>query len=301
MGVWTSRPTRSTPCCAGRGGRRRSVRARVLRQRGPARGQRRRAVVGAGRARVRRRQHPCRVRRWGAGPRRARHRRGGVRGRRMPAADAAGLARHLRVRSSPATGRTSRRTAGCRAWRPAATRWRSPSPSPTPAPTATASRPPPPRRRRLAPARDQVLHLRRRRRRPHARRRPHRRRRARPGAGELSLFVVDTDAPGPQPRADPGRAGRAREAVHPLLRRRRGRRRTGSSGASGGGLRPLFDGLNPERILSAALLNGIGRYALGKARGLRPRPPGVGHADRRAPGHRPPAGRGGQSTSSWPG
>ena len=36
-------------------------------------------------------------------------------------------------------------------------------------------------------------------------------------------------------------------------------------GTEGDGLKQLFFGLNPERIMSAALANGIGRYALGKA------------------------------------
>jgi alkylation response protein AidB-like acyl-CoA dehydrogenase len=36
-------------------------------------------------------------------------------------------------------------------------------------------------------------------------------------------------------------------------------------GTEGDGLRQVFMGLNPERIMSAALANGIGRYALGKA------------------------------------
>jgi alkylation response protein AidB-like acyl-CoA dehydrogenase len=36
-------------------------------------------------------------------------------------------------------------------------------------------------------------------------------------------------------------------------------------GVEGDGLRMLFQGLNPERILGAALLNGIGRYALERA------------------------------------
>jgi alkylation response protein AidB-like acyl-CoA dehydrogenase len=37
-------------------------------------------------------------------------------------------------------------------------------------------------------------------------------------------------------------------------------------GAAGNGLRQVFAGLNPERILAAAICNGVGRYALGKAR-----------------------------------
>lgn len=36
-------------------------------------------------------------------------------------------------------------------------------------------------------------------------------------------------------------------------------------GAAGNGLRQVFDGLNPERILVGALSGGIGRYAIGKA------------------------------------
>lgn len=36
-------------------------------------------------------------------------------------------------------------------------------------------------------------------------------------------------------------------------------------GTAGNGLRQVFDGLNPERILVGALCSGIGRYAIGKA------------------------------------
>ena len=36
-------------------------------------------------------------------------------------------------------------------------------------------------------------------------------------------------------------------------------------GVAGNGLRQVFDGLNPERILVGALCGGIGRYAVGKA------------------------------------
>jgi alkylation response protein AidB-like acyl-CoA dehydrogenase len=84
------------------------------------------------------------------------------------------------------------------------------------------------------------------------------------GRGQLSLFIVDTDAPGLEKQPIPV------EIVSPdkqytlffdgvevgpdrLL------------GSEGGGLRPLFAGLNPERILSAALCNGIGRFALERA------------------------------------
>ncbi len=86
----------------------------------------------------------------------------------------------------------------------------------------------------------------------------------RTGRAELSLFVVDTDARG---------LTRQRIPVEVVSTERQftlwfddvevGPDRL--VGTEGGGLRPLFDGLNPERILSAALLNGIGRYALAKA------------------------------------
>jgi alkylation response protein AidB-like acyl-CoA dehydrogenase len=86
----------------------------------------------------------------------------------------------------------------------------------------------------------------------------------RTGRGRLSLFIVDSDAPGL------GKQLMSVEVVIPekqfvlffddvevspdrLL------------GPEGDGLRLLFRGLNPERILGAALLNGIGRYALDRA------------------------------------
>jgi alkylation response protein AidB-like acyl-CoA dehydrogenase len=86
----------------------------------------------------------------------------------------------------------------------------------------------------------------------------------RTGRGELSLFVVDTDAPG---------LTRQHIPVELLATERQftlwfddvevGPDRL--VGPEGGGLHPLFLGLNPERVLSAALLNGIGRYALQRA------------------------------------
>ncbi|HZQ56727.1 MAG TPA: acyl-CoA dehydrogenase family protein [Acidimicrobiales bacterium] len=86
----------------------------------------------------------------------------------------------------------------------------------------------------------------------------------RTGRAELSLFVVDSDA---------GGLTRQRIPVEILSTERQFTLwfddvRVSPDrlvGAEGGGLRPLFDGLNPERVLSAALLNGIGRYALAKA------------------------------------
>ena len=121
-----------------------------------------------------------------------------------------------------------------------------------------------PRRRRLPPAGPQVLHLRGRRGRrraggqPHrgrrghrpgpalALRRRHRRPRARTGtpielhinAPEKQFFLFFDDVGSPADR---------------LL------------GDEGDGLRQVFNGLNPERIIGAAAGNGIARYALAKA------------------------------------
>jgi len=82
--------------------------------------------------------------------------------------------------------------------------------------------------------------------------------------GGLSLFVVPTDAPGltlqPIPTAlvSPDRQftvflGDVEVGEDALI------------GAAGQGFRQVFAGLNPERILAAALCNGVGRYAIAKA------------------------------------
>ena len=57
-------------------------------------------------------------------------------------------------------------------------------------------------------------------------------------------------------------------------------------------------GLNPERIMSASICTGIGRYALDRAVGVRARARGVGRADRHAPGRRAPARATPRSSSS---
>lgn len=86
----------------------------------------------------------------------------------------------------------------------------------------------------------------------------------RTGRGRLSLFVVDTDSPGL------GRDIIDMQILEPEKQYTLyfddvevGADRL--IGAEGEGLRPLFEGLNPERILTAALVNGIARYALDKA------------------------------------
>ncbi len=86
----------------------------------------------------------------------------------------------------------------------------------------------------------------------------------RTGRGRLSLFVVDTDAP-----------GLTREKIEMEILEPETQYtlffddvEVGPDrliGVEGEGLRPLFAGLNPERILTAAIANGIGRYALDKA------------------------------------
>jgi len=84
------------------------------------------------------------------------------------------------------------------------------------------------------------------------------------GRSSLSLFVVPTDAPGLTLRpiqtalVSPDRQftvflDQVRIGDDALI------------GAAGEGFRQVFAGLNPERILAAALCNGIGRYAIGKA------------------------------------
>jgi alkylation response protein AidB-like acyl-CoA dehydrogenase len=84
------------------------------------------------------------------------------------------------------------------------------------------------------------------------------------GRSRLSLFIVPIDAPGltlqPIPTAlvSPDRQftvflDDVRVGQDTLI------------GTAGEGLRQVFAGLNPERILAAALCNGIGRYAITKA------------------------------------
>jgi alkylation response protein AidB-like acyl-CoA dehydrogenase len=84
------------------------------------------------------------------------------------------------------------------------------------------------------------------------------------GKAELSLFIVDADAPGLERSLIPV------EIVAPEKQFtlffdgvRIGADRL--VGTEGNGLRQVFVGLNPERIMTAAISNGIGRYALGKA------------------------------------
>ncbi|MEU1953442.1 acyl-CoA dehydrogenase family protein [Nocardia rhamnosiphila] len=85
------------------------------------------------------------------------------------------------------------------------------------------------------------------------------------GRGALTLFIVD----------DPDIDGLTRQRIPTALRAPERQftlffddvRLPADSvvGTIGKGLRPLFDGLNPERVLSAVICTGIGKYALDKA------------------------------------
>jgi alkylation response protein AidB-like acyl-CoA dehydrogenase len=87
---------------------------------------------------------------------------------------------------------------------------------------------------------------------------------SRPARARLSLFVVDTDAPGldrtpiPVEVAIPEKQFQLffTDVEVPADR---------LVGAEGDGLRQVFYGLNPERILSASICTGIGQYALARA------------------------------------
>src|SRR4051794_27160746 len=90
--------------------------------------------------------------------------------------------------------------------------------------------------------------------------------RDRPDRAHLSLFVVDTDAPGLDRTAIPVEISIPEKQFQlffddvevPADR---------LVGVEGDGLRQLFFGLNPERILSASICTGIGQYALERAAG----------------------------------
>jgi alkylation response protein AidB-like acyl-CoA dehydrogenase len=84
------------------------------------------------------------------------------------------------------------------------------------------------------------------------------------GRAQLSLFVVDTDAPGLTKQLIPVEIV-APEKQYILFFDGVKLERDRLIGKEGEGLRAVFAGLNPERIIIAAIANGIGRYALSKA------------------------------------
>lgn len=81
------------------------------------------------------------------------------------------------------------------------------------------------------------------------------------GRGELSLFIVDSNAPGLERTVIPVEIVAA-EKQFTLFFDDVTVPAENLVGTEGAGLKQVFAGLNPERILVAALENGIGRYAL---------------------------------------
>ncbi|MSW96337.1 MAG: acyl-CoA dehydrogenase, partial [Actinobacteria bacterium] len=84
------------------------------------------------------------------------------------------------------------------------------------------------------------------------------------GRGSLSVFIVDVDAPGLS-RQPIDTVVEAPEQQWQLFFDDVVIDADRLLGDVGDGLRVAFDGLNPERILAAALCTGVGRYALEKA------------------------------------
>jgi alkylation response protein AidB-like acyl-CoA dehydrogenase len=86
------------------------------------------------------------------------------------------------------------------------------------------------------------------------------------GRGQLSLFLVNVDAKGFEKQQIPVEIT-APERQFTLFFDDVELPASALIGVEGEGLRQLFSGLNSERILAAALENGIGLYALAKAAG----------------------------------
>ena len=86
------------------------------------------------------------------------------------------------------------------------------------------------------------------------------------GRGKLSLFIVDTDAPGLERTLIPMEI-RAPEKQYTLFFDDVVVPADRLLGDEHEGLRQVFVGLNPERIMSASICTGIGRYALDRAAG----------------------------------
>jgi alkylation response protein AidB-like acyl-CoA dehydrogenase len=84
------------------------------------------------------------------------------------------------------------------------------------------------------------------------------------GRGKLSLFIVDTDAPGLE-RTRIDMEIRAPEKQYTLFFDDVQVPADRLLGEEHEGLRQVFVGLNPERIMSASICTGIGRYALDRA------------------------------------
>ncbi|MGH9296510.1 MAG: acyl-CoA dehydrogenase family protein [Acidimicrobiales bacterium] len=84
------------------------------------------------------------------------------------------------------------------------------------------------------------------------------------GRAKLSLFIVDTDAEGFSATHIPVEIS-APEKQFTLFLDRSPLTHDRLLGTEGDGLRQVFAGLNPERLMGAAVASGIGRYALERA------------------------------------
>lgn len=84
------------------------------------------------------------------------------------------------------------------------------------------------------------------------------------GRAQLSLLIADTDAPGLERTLIPMEI-RSPEKQYTLFFDDVEVPADRLLGDEGEGLRQVFVGLNPERIMSASICTGIGRYALGRA------------------------------------
>ena len=103
------------------------------------------------------------------------------------------------------------------------------------------------------------------------------------GRAELSLFVVTSDSPGLTVAPIPMEI-RAPEKQFTLFFDEVAVGADRLVGGEGEGLRQVFEGLNPERLMSAATASGIGRYALESAARVREGAQRVGPADRQSSG-----------------
>jgi alkylation response protein AidB-like acyl-CoA dehydrogenase len=86
----------------------------------------------------------------------------------------------------------------------------------------------------------------------------------RAGRGELSLFLVDRDAPGIEMHRIPMTL-EITDKSFTVFFDNVAVSADRIIGGEGNGLRVAFDGMNPERVIIASICNGVGRYAIDKA------------------------------------
>jgi alkylation response protein AidB-like acyl-CoA dehydrogenase len=86
------------------------------------------------------------------------------------------------------------------------------------------------------------------------------------GRGLMSLFIVDTDAAGIERRPIPV-AVESPESQWTLFLDDVRVPAEALVGVADEAFKPMFDGLNPERVMGAVISTGVARYALGKAAG----------------------------------